>query len=820
VEKRRHNRLIDGIQQLVSTAEPRTETDQKLLQRFVSQHDEAAFAAVVRRHGPMVLRVALRTLQNEHDAEDVFQATFLVLSQRAHTLRRPKSLGSWLYGVAYRLALKTKATAAQRRNRERGVAARSVAAPLAQLTLEEAQTILDEELSRLPERCRQPVVLCCLEGLARDEAAQQIGCPTSVLKSRLEQARERLRQRLMGRGLTLPCGLGAFLLLEGAAAAALPPALIDSTTKAATLVAAGKTAAEGLISAKVAALTEGVLKAMLISKVQAIVAVVVVLGFFATGATVLTYRTVAAQSTTPAPPIAKEPEKTPQGPEEEKGKEAFTAWGKEVGGLQAGLGHDPGQKRAYGLGETVRLVLRVRNVRKEAVKFEFHRTFFMEYPPAVTDGQGKRVRLTRVALSREIAPEQVNLAPGKEIELYELKFKLQPASEKKADDGDVDFGGRVSTLYGTGKFQIRYERFIGESSADPTLSKLATGKLELEIKPAPPAAPEKKAPQKQEQKREKEGLTAWGKEIGGLQAGLGFRPGEKRAYSHDETVKLVVRVRNVGKEEVTFEYLSQFFVENPPAVTDGQGKPVRLPRVSAEGEHIAKEVNLSPEKEIGLYELNLKLRPAGKRGDDELTSLEDRLSTLYGTGKFQIQYERVLGGSSSGTIMLDPRLSKLATGKLELEIKSDPPPVSGNRPKDDAELDRKQATELGMEVRAEPAGPDAVCVELEFETKGALKNYSHTQVEISDVRKLQISSPVREDRSKPGRVVVSFTADRANLEKITLIVATGAPTSRTGYKLRVKDFVEVERIRRDASPKEKAHELEWARKSRATPHPY
>jgi hypothetical protein len=92
------------------------------------------------------------------------------------------------------------------------------------------------------------------------------------------------------------------------------------------------------------------------------------------------------------------------------------------------------------------------------------------------------------------------------------------------------------------------------------------------------------------------------------------------------------------------------------------------------------DVNLAPEKEIELYELNVKLRPASKSGADKLKDLADRLSTLYGTGKFQIQYERVLGGSSSGTIMLDPRLSRLATGKLELEIKSDPPPATGNNP--------------------------------------------------------------------------------------------------------------------------------------------
>src|SRR5437879_2854560 len=155
VEKRPHNRLLGCVRQIVSKLELRTETDQELLQRFVSQRDETAFAAVVRRHGPMVLRVAFRTVQNEHDAEDVFQATFLVLSQKAHTLRRQESLGSWLYGIAYRLALKAKATAGERRNREQQVAATPVASPVAQITVQEAQTILHEELNRLPKKLRE-----------------------------------------------------------------------------------------------------------------------------------------------------------------------------------------------------------------------------------------------------------------------------------------------------------------------------------------------------------------------------------------------------------------------------------------------------------------------------------------------------------------------------------------------------------------------------------------------------------------------------------------------------------------------------------------
>src|SRR5262249_49745275 len=149
-------------------------------------------------------------------------------------------------------------------------------------------------------------------------------------------------------------------------------------------------------------------------------------------------------------------------------------------------------------------------------------------------------------------PVDVNLAPGKELELHDLKLKLAPAS----GSGDVT---EVSpkTLSGKGTFQLQYDPVFGNSSAggikvNPTLSKLATGKLELEVKEAA------KPPQK-----EKEGFTSWGKEVGGLQAGLGFRPGEKRAYSHGETVTLVVRVRNVGKEEIPVDCHARHFVPAP-----------------------------------------------------------------------------------------------------------------------------------------------------------------------------------------------------------------------------------------------------------------
>ena len=170
---------------------------------------------------------------------------------------------------------------------------------------------------------------------------------------------------------------------------------------------------------------------------------------------------------------------------------------------------------------------------------------------------------------KERTARSTNIAPGKEVELYEWEFDLRPQGEGSKKEW--------ATIHGVGKFGLQCERVVGPTLSNPnhpnpTLDKLDTGKLELEVKDA------KKPPEKPDQ--EKEPITAWGKEVGGLQAGLGFRPGERRAYHHGETVTLVVRVRNVGKETVKFQYIRQFLDENPPTVTEklSTSEPAVTPR--------------------------------------------------------------------------------------------------------------------------------------------------------------------------------------------------------------------------------------------------
>ena len=183
------------------------ESDQELLQRFVDHQDRTAFAALVQRHGPMVRSVCWRLLRHEADVDDAFQATFLVLLHKACTIRRRPSLASWLYGVAFRTALKAKSQATQRQAHEQRAIGTSPAEPWREAAWREICTVLDEEVQGLSERYRAPLVLCYLEGRTRDEAAHQLGWSLRTLQRRLERGREILRTRLIRRGLNTFCGI-------------------------------------------------------------------------------------------------------------------------------------------------------------------------------------------------------------------------------------------------------------------------------------------------------------------------------------------------------------------------------------------------------------------------------------------------------------------------------------------------------------------------------------------------------------------------------------------------------------------------------------
>jgi RNA polymerase sigma factor (sigma-70 family) len=273
-------------------------TDRQLLLAFSVRGEQAAFAALVERHGPMVLRVCRRVLRHAQDAEDAFQATFLVLAQKATSIRKTEALASWLHGVAHRVALRARRDAGRRRAHEREVKAMPAKNdPRREPDWIEVQAALDEEVQALPEIYRGPFVLCFLEGRSRAEAAQELGLKEGTVWSRLVTARKRLHKKLAGRGIGLPALLAAAALSEGAARA-VPVGLTESTLQA---------VAAGLVSTRVAALAKEVSKTMSLVQMKTVflclaTAVLVACG---AGAAVMQHasaRPPAARDTKPSSP--------------------------------------------------------------------------------------------------------------------------------------------------------------------------------------------------------------------------------------------------------------------------------------------------------------------------------------------------------------------------------------------------------------------------------------------------------------------------------------------------------------------------------------
>ena len=209
--------------------------DRALLERFIARHDQAAFAALVARHGPMVLAVCRRVLGDGPDTEDAFQATFLILVRKAATIAQPELLCNWLFGVAARTARKARAATARRMHHERQAVPVASSAPPPDANWDDLRSLLDEELEHLPHKYRAPLVLCYLEGLTNEEAARRLGWPSGSISYRLARARELLRQRLGKRSAFAPVLFPA--LLDELVPESLPFALADQTVQTAMTLA-------------------------------------------------------------------------------------------------------------------------------------------------------------------------------------------------------------------------------------------------------------------------------------------------------------------------------------------------------------------------------------------------------------------------------------------------------------------------------------------------------------------------------------------------------------------------------------------------------
>jgi RNA polymerase sigma factor (sigma-70 family) len=304
-------RQLERVVQHLRQAVMPSQTDGQLLDRFIAQRDEDAFAAIVHRHGPMVLAVCRRLLHHEQDVEDAFQATFLVLVRRASVVPRDM-VANWLYGVAYRTALKARTMTAKRWSKEKPMREMAEPEAVSQDVRSELRAVLDQEVSHLPNIYRAPIVCCDLEGKSRQEAAHQLGWSEGTLSGRLFRARAILAKRLTRRGVSLAAGSLAVVLSQEAAA--VPPSLALSTIRA-----VGLFLLSGAVSAKVATLTEGVLNAMWVTKLKVPVIMVTVFAL-SLGGTGLAHRTGAAHANGKTTSVALVADPVPPQPKKDNGQ--------------------------------------------------------------------------------------------------------------------------------------------------------------------------------------------------------------------------------------------------------------------------------------------------------------------------------------------------------------------------------------------------------------------------------------------------------------------------------------------------------------------
>jgi RNA polymerase sigma factor (sigma-70 family) len=290
-------RVVHQLRRLAATPDVEEKSDPQLLREFARGRDQAAFTALVERHGPLVLRVCCHVLSHEQDAEDAFQAAFLVLARRAASLGRCGALAGWLHGVAYRIAMQAKRNAARRRAHEARAVAAPQGSPCRELAWREFQAVLDEEIQRLPSMYRTPFVLCVLEGQGRAEVARQLGVKEGTVWSRLAQARKRLQARLARRGIELGAVLAAGYLAAGAARASVPPRILAATLRVALADGTGAG-----ISVQVAALARDAFRPLAAVKVKLAAALFLLAGALGAGTAALVPQPPAAR-----PPAVKSP---------------------------------------------------------------------------------------------------------------------------------------------------------------------------------------------------------------------------------------------------------------------------------------------------------------------------------------------------------------------------------------------------------------------------------------------------------------------------------------------------------------------------------
>ncbi len=441
------NTLIHYLRHSIAHGGDAALTDAQLLERWVGQHDPAAFELMLWRHGPMVLNTCRRLLPRREDIEDAFQATFLVLVRKAGSIRRREGLAAWLHRVACRIACRARASISHRASREQLLAENPAAPEIETPAERELSAILDEEIELLPVHYRRALILCCLEGKSQEEAARLLNRPRGTVSSWLTRGRERLRQRLLRRGIVVStAGLTAALTPDALSAGGMIP-LIDSLVRMAGAVAAGSVVPTGLVSARSITLAEGVLRMMFMTKVRIVAAISLVVVVAMAGVGTWSHATRAADdliTLTDNPP--KEAHLREPQPSEVPSIEQLRdldldgnfdtlvfeekdsiAWGEKAHGLQAGIAFRRGDQETYEIGQSVTFVVYLRNVSVKKIDLSHIEPIFDERMPVVVDGNGLRlaVALGPIKLGR-VSIVQRSLEAGQRITLGYPWFRIRP----------------------------------------------------------------------------------------------------------------------------------------------------------------------------------------------------------------------------------------------------------------------------------------------------------------------------------------------------------------------------------------------------------
>ena len=480
--------------------------DGQLLERFVQERDESAFELLLWRHGAMVLNVCRRLVPRDEDAEDAFQATFLALVKKARSIRQRDGLAGWLYRVAYRAALAARA-------RAKRIAGHEKPAPVPELPAAEDQAwndlrpILDEEVGRLPERLRLPLILCYLEGQTNEEAARQLGCPIGTVFSRLAKGRTILRTRLARRGLTLSAGTLAALLTQQVATASPAPALVAAALKSAHIIVGAKA---GAVSSSVASLTEGVLKAMFLKKLTIAAALFLVVAFLVVGGGGFLVHALRADPPDQAqldPPPNKLPDHEKQEQKSDPGK---TVTVQVIKPKPGGLERICEQAATIAAFESVDVVPQVSGVLKvllvdigsrvkkgdvlavidsaDLVKDQELAKIALELARAKVDQQEAKVETAKtevLAAEATIKARQAELVSSKSNQNYRTKVlermkKLQQSNAVPREEVDSEMAKYEAALAGTTAAEAALEKAKAEKNQTLSRVRLAETALKLE----------------------------------------------------------------------------------------------------------------------------------------------------------------------------------------------------------------------------------------------------------------------------------------------------------------------------------------------------